>query len=199
MPLDRRHRPWLPVRHWYRVNAQLPTMAQQAQWLNYVRAENLRRYVGGDLLESREFRVEAQAGWFEPLPSEGVASQPQPQRQRRRNPIIALRGKGLSRRCFRTPISEKGLPSEGMPLHVTLPMKRGVIPTVQSLLRRQNFRVSLELEKWSDRANPRSVERTAYRITGGSLRGLLEEMEAAGFEPPRKDKATGLGVWHISC
>ena len=192
MPLDRRHRPWLPVRHWYRVNAQLPTVAQQTQWLNYVRAENLRRYEGGDLLEFREFRVEAQAGWFEPLPSEGVAS-------RRLNPIIALRGKGFGRRCFRTPISEKGLPSEGMPLHVTLPMKRGVIPAVQSLLRRQNFRVSLELRKWSDRTNPRSIERTAYRITGGSLHDLLEEMEAAGFEPPRKDKATGLGVWHVSC
>ena len=70
---------------------------------------------------------------------------------------------------------------------------------MQSLLRRQNFRVSLELRKWSDRTNPRSIERTAYRITGGSLYDLLEEMEAAGFEPQRKDKATGLGVWHVSC
>ena len=199
MPLDRRHRPWLPVRQWYRVNKQPPTPAQQSQWLSYVRTENLRRYVGGDLLESQEFRVEAQAGWFESLPSGGATSQQQSQRRRRFNPIIALRGKKMSRRCFRTPISERGLPSEGMPLHVTLPMARGVIPTVQLLLRRRNFKVSSKLEKWSDRANPRSVERTAYRIVGGSLCSWLEEMEAAGFGPPRTDKAAGLGVWHVSC
>ena len=198
MPLDRRLRPWFPVRRWYRVNKQLPSHVQQVQWLNYVRSENLRRYVGGDQLESQEFRVEAQAGWFESLPGGGATFQQQ-NRVRRFSPIIALRGKKLSRSCFRTPITERGLPSEGMPLHVTLPRARGVIPTVQLLLRKRDFQVTLKLEKWSDRTNPRSVERTAYRIVGGSLRDLLEEIEALGFDPPKADKATGLGVWHVSC
>ena len=199
MPLDRRRRPWLPVRKWYRVNTQLPSPAQQVQWLNYVRSENLRRYVGGDQLESQEFRVEAQAGWFESLPGGGATSQQQPQRAGRFNPVIALRGKKLIRRCLRTPINERGLPSDGMPLHVTLPRARGVIPSVQLLLRKRDFQVTLQREKWSDRTNPRSIERTAYRIVGGSLHRLLEELEALGFDPPKTDKAAGLGVWHLSC
>ena len=198
MPLDRRLRPWLPVRKWYRVNKQLPSHAQQVQWLNYVRSENLRRYVGGDQLESQEFRVEAQAGWFESLPGGGATFQQQ-NRAKRFSPIIALRGGKLSRRCFRTPITERGLPSEGMPLHVTLPKARGVIPSVQLMLRRLDFRVTLKLEKWSDRTNLRSVERTAYRVVGGSLHSLLEELETLGYDPPKADQATGLGVWHISC
>ena len=145
MPLDRRRRPWLPLRKWYRVNTQLPSPAQQVQWLNYVRSENLRRYVGGDQLESQEFRVEAQAGWFESLPGGGATSQQQQQRAGRFNPVIALRGKKLIRRCFRTPITERGLPSEGMPLHVTLPRARGVIPTVQLLLRKRDYQVAMKL------------------------------------------------------
>ena len=198
MPLDRRLRPWLPVRRWYRVNKQLPSHAQQVQWLNYVRSENLRRYVGGDQLESQEFRVEAQAGWFESLPGGGATFQQQ-NRAKRFSPIIALRGGKLSRRCFRTPITERGLPSEGMPLHVTLPKARGVIPCVQLMLRWLDFRVTLKLEKWSDRTNPRSVERTAYRVVGGSLFRLLEVLETLGYDPPKADQATGLGVWHVSC
>ena len=198
MPLDRRLRPWFPVRKWYRVNKQPPSHAQQVQWLNYVRSENLRRYVGGDQLESQEFRVEAQAGWFESLPGGGATFQQQ-KRVRRFSPIIALRGKKLSRSCFRTPITERGLPSEGMPLHVTLPKARGVIPSVQLMLRRLDFRVTLKLEKWSDRTNLRSVERTAYRVVGGSLHSLLEELETLGYDPPKADQATGLGVWHVSC
>ena len=198
MPLDRRLRQWFPVRRWYRVNKQLPSHAQQVQWLNYVRSENLRRYVGGDQLESQEFRVEAQAGWFESLPGGGATLQQQ-NRAKRFSPIIALRGKKLSRSCFRTPITERGLPSEGMPLHVTLPKARGVTPSVQLMLRRLDFRVTLKLEKWSDRTNPRSVERTAYRVVGGSLHSLLEELETLGYDPPKADQAAGLGVWHISC
>ena len=143
--------------------------------------------------------MEAQVGWFESLPSGGTTFQQQPRRNRRFTQIIALRGKKLTRRCFRTPINERGYPSEGMPLHVTFPMVGGVASLAQSLLRRRNLRISLKLEKWSDRRNPRSVERTAYRITGGSLYSLLEEMEKAGFKPPKADKATGRGVWHVSC
>ena len=138
------------------------------------------------------YKRQAQAGWFESLPGGGATSQQRQPRAGRFNPVIALRGKKLIRRCFRTPITERGLPSEGMPLHVTPPRARGVIPTVQLLLRKRDFQVTLKLEKWSDRTNPRSVERTAYRVVGGSLHSLLEELETLGYDPPKADQALSL-------
>ena len=70
---------------------------------------------------------------------------------------------------------------------------------MQLMLRWLDFCVTLKLEKWSDRTNPRSVERTAYRVVGGSLFRLLEVLETLGYDPPKADQATGLGVWHVSC
>ena len=67
------------------------------------------------------------------------------------------------------------------------------------MLRWLDFRVTLKLEKWSDRTNPRSAERTAYRVVGGSLYRLLEALETLGYDPPKADQTTGLGVWHVSC
>ena len=177
-----RHRPRFPMRRWYRKNFQQPTAEQESQWIRYVRSENQRRQdLGGDELESREFRVEAQVGWFQTLPRTGATSQQQSRSSEYFIPVIALRSKQLTRRCFRTPVTERGYPSEGMPLRVSLPRRSGVTTAVQWLLRKRNFRVSLRLEKWSDRSNPLSLTRTAYKVVGGTLADLLEMVEEEGI------------------
>ena len=144
-PLHRRHRPRFPARRWYRKNF-VRQPEQEQQWIRYVRCENPRRQdLGEDQLESQEFRVGVQPGWFEPSPQKGASGEYQRRSSDQFVPVIGLTSNRLTRCCLRTPVRVKGDIAEGMPLHVSLPRKPGVMREVLRLsLSRIKFSSDLE-------------------------------------------------------
>ena len=197
------YRPRRFVREWRRkVYTREP--GQRQQWDRYVRCENQRREERGeDPLESQEFQVGICPGWLETLyprvyPSGGS------QYHRERPgllfaPVIGLTSRRLTRCSFRTPVTCQGDLAEGIPLHVSLPNDPGVIKAALRACRAVDFRATVRLEKWSNRKNPRSLTRTAYKIVGGTLQGLLQDLENQKFLPPKRDFESSKGVWHVSC
>ena len=194
------YRPRVFVREWRRKWYEREP-GQQQQWDRYVRCENQRREERGeDPLESQEFQVGICPGWLETLYPRGGLSQ-----YHRGSPglffapVIGLTSRRLTRCSFRTPVTVQGDIAEGIPLHISLQRNPGVIRAALRLCRATDFRATLRLEKWSNRKNPRSLSRTAYKIVGGTLKDLLKELEKQGFMPPKRDFSTGDGIWHVSC
>ena len=114
-------------------------------------------------------------------------------------PCYRSHGGRLTRCNFRTPAMYQGDLAEGIPVHVSLPNDPGIMKAALRACRAGDFRVTVRLEKWSNRKHPRSLTRTAYRLVGGTLQGLLQDLEHQEFMPPKRDFESNKGVWHVSC
>lgn len=82
----------------------------------------------------------------------------------------------------------------GLPFHVT--MNQSTIDAANVLLQAHNYLVTFDVQKWKGAAfyNQEwgvSDFSTTYRVTGGTLHTILQQLQQGGHVPP-------LGEWHIS-
>ena len=173
------HRPRVFVREWRR-KWYTRGPGQQQQWDRYVKCENQRREERGeDPLESQEFQVGICPGWLETLYPRSSGSL-----GLFFAPVIGLTSRRLTRCSFRTPVTVQGDIAEGIPLHISLQRDPGVIRAALRLCRATDVRATMRLEKWSDRKNPRSLSRTAYKtaVAGGRAGSIRPTFAKVG--PP---------------
>lgn len=106
-------------------------------------------------------------------------------------PYLELRGR-LSD-LYVTP--EPSMDVSNYPMHLMVPT--GSTLLLEKMLLRVNHQVTAQLEKMDATAG--GDFSTTYRVTGGTLKALLNVLEQSGFPPPVGRTETRDGApWHIS-
>ena len=150
-----------------------PTMDESAYYAE-IQEENRTRRVTADPISGFSWILDVSWGRFS-----------------EERPYLELRGR-LSD-WYVTP--ESSMDTSNYPMHLMVPT--GSTLLLEKMLRRANHQVTAQLEKMD--ATPSGDFSTTYRVTGGTLKALLNVLEQSGFPPPVGRTETRDGApWHIS-
>ena len=166
----REHEEAIPI---FRRHYVVPTMGEDAYY-SEIQEENRTRRLTADPISGFSWILDVSWGRFS-----------------MERPYLELRGR-LSD-WYVTP--ESSMDVSNYPLHVCVPT--GSTLLLEKMLSRVNHQVTVQLEKMDATAG--GDFSTTYRITGGTLKSLLNAIEQSGFPPPVGRTETKDGApWHIS-
>lgn len=160
------------------------SMMNEHESYQHVKSENALRVTHGDPIEGEVWECLATLGKSHGWKPEGEM-----------RPFIKIEGM-----CAAWDITpQSALEEANYPYHVMVP--RGCRRMLEKMFDRVEGKVNIVFRKlcrdiiWDSRAQDSGDFRTAYEVVGGSLRGILNAVEQAGYPPP---VGHPWGAWHVS-